>query len=100
MVRRQEVWTNNVKFQTPLTNIRITTFVSNETEVKVIDPNKLGVIEAVGCRVREMCIRSASRDRRPADRNRPEVLTALWWTDSAPSICSALRDNEASTCGQ
>jgi hypothetical protein len=47
---------NYVKFRTPLTNIRITTFVCNETEVKVIDPNKLEVIEAVGCRVREMCI--------------------------------------------
>lgn len=47
---------NYVKFRTPLTNIRITTFVSNETEVKVIDPNKLEVIEAVGCRVREVCI--------------------------------------------
>src|SRR5439155_1940130 len=29
---------NYVKFRTPLTNIRITTFVCNETEVKVIDP--------------------------------------------------------------
>ena len=45
-----------MKFRTPLTNIRITTFVWNETEIKVIDPNKLEVIEAVGCRVREMCI--------------------------------------------
>ena len=44
---------NYVKFRTPLTNIRITTFVAGETEVKVIDPNKLEVIEAVGCRVRE-----------------------------------------------
>jgi hypothetical protein len=47
---------NYVKFRTPLTNIRITTFVCNETEVKVIDPNKLEVIEAVGCRIREVCI--------------------------------------------
>ena len=47
---------NYVKFRTPLTNIRITTFVANETEVKVVDPNKLEVIEAVGCRVREVCI--------------------------------------------
>jgi hypothetical protein len=36
--------------------LRITTFVCNETEVKVIDPNKLEVIEAVGCKVREMGI--------------------------------------------
>ncbi len=47
---------NYVKFQTPLTNVRITTFVCNETEVKVIDPNKLEIVEAVGCRVREVCI--------------------------------------------
>ncbi len=45
---------NYVKFRTPLTNVRITTFVCNETEVKVIDPNKLEVIEAVGCRVQEV----------------------------------------------
>jgi hypothetical protein len=47
---------NYVKFRTPLTNIRITTFVPGETEVKVIDPNKLEVIEAVGCTVREVHI--------------------------------------------
>ena len=47
---------NYVWFRTPLTTIRITTFVCNETEVKVIDPNKLEVIEAVGCNVRELCI--------------------------------------------
>ena len=47
---------NYVKFRTPLSNIRITTFVCNETEVKIIDPNKLEVIEAVGCRIREVCI--------------------------------------------
>jgi hypothetical protein len=47
---------NYVKFRTPLTNVRITTFVCNETEVKVIDPNKVEVIESVGCRVREVCV--------------------------------------------
>jgi hypothetical protein len=47
---------NYVKFRTPLSNIRITTFVCNETEVKVVDPNKLEVIEAIGCRVRDVCI--------------------------------------------
>lgn len=46
---------NYVKLRTPLTNVRITTFVANETEVKVIDPNKLEIIEAVGCRVQEVC---------------------------------------------
>ena len=44
---------NYVKLRTPLTNIRITTFVCNETEVKVIDPNKLEVMECVGSKVRE-----------------------------------------------
>lgn len=40
---------NCVKFRTPATNVRLTTFVANETEIKVIDPNKLEVIDAVGC---------------------------------------------------
>lgn len=31
-------------------------FVSSETEVEVADPNKLEVIDAVGCPVREVCI--------------------------------------------
>jgi hypothetical protein len=47
---------NCVKLRTPLSNIRITTFVCNETEVKIIDPNKLEVIEAIGCKIREVCI--------------------------------------------
>ena len=47
---------NYVKFRTPLTNIRITTFVANETEVKVIDPNKLKVVETFGCKVREVFV--------------------------------------------
>lgn len=47
---------NYVKLRTPLSNIRITTFVCGEAEVKVIDPNKLEVVEAVGCRVHEVCI--------------------------------------------
>jgi hypothetical protein len=47
---------NYVKLRTPLSNIRITTFVCNETEVKIIDPNKLEVIEAGGCKIREVHI--------------------------------------------
>jgi hypothetical protein len=47
---------NYIKFRTPLSNIRITTFVCNETEVKIIDPNKLQVIEVVGCTIREAYI--------------------------------------------
>ncbi|MFN7924902.1 MAG: hypothetical protein U0Q16_32695 [Bryobacteraceae bacterium] len=45
---------NYVKFRTPLTNLRITTFVCGETEVKVVDPNELHVTEAIGCTVREV----------------------------------------------
>jgi hypothetical protein len=44
-----------VKLRTPLTNVRITTFVCNETEAKVIDPNKLEIIECIGCRIQEVC---------------------------------------------
>ncbi|MDD5090018.1 MAG: hypothetical protein PHQ23_03795 [Candidatus Wallbacteria bacterium] len=42
-----------VKFLTPLSNIRITTFVAGEDEVKVIDPHKLEIVESFGCRVKE-----------------------------------------------
>jgi len=56
LVRRQEIWSNYVKFQTALTNVHIITFVCNRTDVTVIDPNKLEVIEAVGCSAREVCI--------------------------------------------
>jgi hypothetical protein len=45
---------NYVKFRTSAANIRVTSFVCNETEVKVIDPNKLEVVDAVGCKVREI----------------------------------------------
>ena len=47
---------NYVKFHTPLTNVHIIALVCNQTEVTVIDPNKLEVIEAVGCSAREVCI--------------------------------------------
>jgi len=47
---------NYVKLRTPLTNIRITTFVCNETEVKVIDPNKSEIIDTFGCSVQEVYV--------------------------------------------
>jgi len=50
---------NYVKLRTPLSNIRITTFVCSETEVKVIDPNKLEVIDAVGCSFRAVCSKAS-----------------------------------------
>jgi hypothetical protein len=37
--------------ETPLDNIRLTTFFAGEHEVKVVDPRRLAVIETVGCRV-------------------------------------------------
>ena len=40
-----------VVFETPLSNIRITTFFAGEGEVKVIDPTLLKIVEAAGCRV-------------------------------------------------
>ena len=55
-MRHKKFGPNYVKLRTPLSNIRITTFVCGETEVKVIDPNKLEVIDAVGCSVREVSI--------------------------------------------
>jgi hypothetical protein len=42
---------NFVAFKTPLTNIRITTFVAGEYEVRIIDPSKLEPKEASGCRL-------------------------------------------------
>lgn len=40
-----------VIFKTALSNIRITTFVAGEAEVRVIDPRLLNLVESVGCRV-------------------------------------------------
>ena len=56
MVRHREVWTQLCEIPNATVELRITTFVCSEAEVKVIDPNKLEVIEAVGCRIREACI--------------------------------------------
>ena len=42
---------NFVAFKTPLTNIRITTFVAGEFEVRIIDPSKLEPAGASGCRL-------------------------------------------------
>jgi hypothetical protein len=37
--------------RTPLTNLRITTFFAGESEVKIIDPSRLTVMECVGCQM-------------------------------------------------
>jgi hypothetical protein len=38
-------------FKTPLSSIRITTFVAGEAEARVISPTLLGPVKAVGCKV-------------------------------------------------
>lgn len=40
-----------VVFRTPLTNIRMTTFVAGEFEVRVLDPAKMLPLEENGCRI-------------------------------------------------
>lgn len=42
---------NFVVFRTPLTNIRITSFMAGEHEARILDPNKLDLVETFGCRV-------------------------------------------------
>jgi hypothetical protein len=37
--------------ETPLSNIRLTTFFAGESEVKIIDPSRLSLVEAVGCQM-------------------------------------------------
>ena len=42
---------HHVLMKTPLSNIRLTTFFAGESEVKIIDPSRLSLVEAVGCQV-------------------------------------------------
>jgi hypothetical protein len=42
---------HHVVLKTPLNNIRITTFFAHESEVKIIDPSRVSLVEAVGCEV-------------------------------------------------
>jgi hypothetical protein len=44
---------NYVVAKTPLDNIRLTTFFAGEHEVRVIDPDRLEIVERHGCRVDE-----------------------------------------------
>jgi hypothetical protein len=37
--------------KTPLNNIRLTTFFAGESEVRIIDPSRICLVEAVGCQV-------------------------------------------------
>jgi hypothetical protein len=43
---------NYVMLKTSLDNICITTFVANESEVKIVDPTRIASIEARGCAVK------------------------------------------------
>jgi hypothetical protein len=40
-----------VVLRTLLSNLRITTFFAGESEVKIVDPSRVSVVEAVGCRL-------------------------------------------------
>lgn len=43
---------NYAKCKTPINNIRITTFFAGEHEVKVLNPNKVEIIETKGCEIK------------------------------------------------
>ena len=40
-----------VVLKTPLSNLRITTFFAGESELKIIDPSRVSVVETVGCQM-------------------------------------------------
>jgi hypothetical protein len=42
---------HHVVMKTPLSNIRLTTFFAGESEVRIIDPSRISVVDAVGCQV-------------------------------------------------
>jgi hypothetical protein len=37
--------------KTSLSNIRLTTFFAGESEMRIIDPSRVSVVDAVGCQV-------------------------------------------------
>ena len=43
---------NRVVCRTPVSNIRITTFFAGEHEVRVIDPARVELLDAIGCNVK------------------------------------------------
>jgi len=40
-----------VVLETPLSNLRITTFLAGESEVKIVDPSRVSVVKTVGCQM-------------------------------------------------
>jgi hypothetical protein len=47
----QKFGPHHVVLKTSLSNIRITTFFAGESELKIIDPSRISLVEAVGCQV-------------------------------------------------
>ena len=43
-----------VALKTSLDNIRITTFIARESEVKIVDPSRISLTDAHGCKVKFM----------------------------------------------
>jgi hypothetical protein len=42
---------NYVVAETPISNIRLTTFFAGEAEVRLVDPSRIHLVESVGCTV-------------------------------------------------
>ncbi len=47
----QKFGPHHVVVKTSLSNIRLTTFFAGESEVKIIDPSRVSLVEAIGCQV-------------------------------------------------
>ncbi len=50
-VSERKVGPNRVVCRTPLSNIRITTFFAGEHEVRIVDPDRVELVVAIGCEV-------------------------------------------------
>lgn len=51
VIGRRKFGPHHVVLKTSLSNIRMTTFFAGESEVKIVDPSRVSVVEAVGCEV-------------------------------------------------
>src|SRR6266436_214349 len=67
---------HHVVLKTPLSNIRITTFFAGESEVKIIDPSRVSVVETVGCQ----------REFIPATRGEPHDAPYLMLTKPSAKL--------------
>lgn len=52
IVAQDKFGPNYIKVKAPLNNIRITPFFCDEGEVHILDPNRVKIVEAIGCDVR------------------------------------------------